>query len=200
MAWKLEGTFFENCSCDAICPCTWSNLAHRATNDYCHFALAFQVERGEVEGVDVAGSSFVLVGSTPPMMMEGNWKVGLIVDEGTSGEQTEAIAKVVQGQVGGVFAALGPLVGEFVGLERRPIRIEVNGNEHRVLVGDVIDYTGARVVTPDGDPVQLTNIIAHPVGPTLGVAPVSQARNSPFGFTWSGSDLSGFANRFSWSG
>ena len=200
MAWSMEGNFFENCSCDAICPCTWSNLGHRATNDYCHFALAFQVERGDVDGVDVSGSSFVLVGSTPPMMMDGNWKVGLIVDEGTSGEQTEAIAKVVQGQVGGVFAALGPLVGEFVGLERRPIRIEVNGNEHRVFVGDVIDYTGARVVTPDGDSVQLTNIIAHPVGPTLGLAPVSQATNSPFGFTWSGSDLSGFANRFAWSG
>ena len=26
MAWTLEGTYFENCSCDTICPCTWSGL------------------------------------------------------------------------------------------------------------------------------------------------------------------------------
>lgn len=22
MAWTLEGTYFENCSCDTICPCS----------------------------------------------------------------------------------------------------------------------------------------------------------------------------------
>jgi hypothetical protein len=98
-----------------------------------------------------------------------------------------------------VFAALGPLVGEFVGVEQRPIRIDVSDNEHHVVVGDVIDYTGARIVTEDGQPVTLTNIVAHPAGPTLGLAPVSRAKNAPFGFTWSGGDLSGFANRFSWA-
>jgi hypothetical protein len=195
----MEGDFFENCSCDAVCPCTWSNLAHRATNDFCRFALAFVIERGDIEGVDVSGRSFVLAAETPPQMAEGNWKVGLIVDDGTSEAQTEALVRVVTGQVGGVFAALGPLVGEFVGIEQRPIRVEVTGTEHHVTVGDVIDYTGARVVIEGGAPVQLTNIVAHPAGPTLGIAPVSRADNSPFGFRWSGEDLSGFANRFSWA-
>src|SRR6266849_2415389 len=54
MAWNLEGMFYENCSCSAICPCTWSNLAHRATRDYCRFALAFRVDSGDIEGVDVS--------------------------------------------------------------------------------------------------------------------------------------------------
>src|SRR5262249_9648291 len=49
MSWNLEGDFYENCSCDAICPCTWSNLAHKATrDDYCRFALAFDVESGQI--------------------------------------------------------------------------------------------------------------------------------------------------------
>jgi len=66
MAWNLRGMFYENCSCDAICPCTWSNLAHKATrDDYCRFALAFEVESGDVEGVDVGGRSFVLIADTP---------------------------------------------------------------------------------------------------------------------------------------
>jgi hypothetical protein len=199
MAWSMEGLFFENCSCDAVCPCTWSNLAHRATNDYCHFALVFQVEQGNIDGVDVAGCSFVVAASTPPQMADGNWKVGLIVDDGCAAPQAEAIGRVVSGEAGGVFAALGPLVGEFLGVEQRPIRVEVNGNEHHVTVGDVIDFTGTKVVTDEGAAVELTNIVVHPAGPTLGIAPVSRASNSPFGISWSGSDLSGFANRFSWA-
>ena len=30
MAWKLEGTYFETCSCDVVCPCT-ASLALGAT-------------------------------------------------------------------------------------------------------------------------------------------------------------------------
>ena len=46
----------------------------------------------------------------------------------------------------------------------------------------------------------LTNIVAHPAGPTLGLAPVSQSQVSAFGIEYSGQDLSGFANRFTWNG
>ena len=31
MAWQLTGTYFESCSCDAVCPCTWSALTAKAT-------------------------------------------------------------------------------------------------------------------------------------------------------------------------
>jgi hypothetical protein len=51
-----------------------------------------------------------------------------------------------------------------------------------------------------GDQITLTNIVAHPAGPTMGLAPVSDARVSAFGIEYSGQDLSGFANRFNWSG
>ena len=44
MAWRLEGTYFESCSCDAICPCTWSALTARATLDRCRALLAYHVE------------------------------------------------------------------------------------------------------------------------------------------------------------
>ncbi len=30
MAWRLDGTYFESCSCDAVCPCTWSALTAKA--------------------------------------------------------------------------------------------------------------------------------------------------------------------------
>jgi hypothetical protein len=110
MAWNLQGSFYENCSCDAICPCTWSNLAHRATRDYCRFALAFQVDSGEIEGVNVSGHSFVLIGDTPPDMAQGNWRLGVFVDDDASSEQVSKLGQVLSGELGGPLAALGPLL------------------------------------------------------------------------------------------
>jgi hypothetical protein len=201
MTWKLEGDFYENCSCDAICPCTWSNLAHKATrDDYCRFALAFKIDSGDVEGVDVSGRSFAMVADTPPNMIEGNWRVGVIVDDDANEEQVGQLGQVLSGELGDPPAALGPFLGEFLGIEQAPITIERNGKSHHVKVGEVIDHSGEPVTLESGEPVSLTNIVAHPAGPTMGIAPVSRAQVSAFGIEYSGQDLSGFANRFSWSG
>jgi hypothetical protein len=199
MAWSLEGNFFENCSCDAICPCTWSNGAHRATHDYCRFALAFEIDNGDIEGIDVGGVSFLMIAETPPQMLEGNWRVGVLVDESATEEQMGALGRVLTGEMGGPFEALSALIGEFMGMERQPIDITTDGTRHHVRAGDVVDYEGVRTTLETGEPVQLTNIVIHPAGPTLALAPVTRAANSPFGLEWSGEDLSGFANRFAWA-
>jgi hypothetical protein len=201
MSWSLEGDFYENCSCDAICPCTWSNLAHQATrDDYCRFALAFDIESGDIEGTDVSGTAFVMIADTPPNMAEGNWRVGVIVDDGASPEQVGKLGEVLSGALGGPPAALGPLLGEFLGIEQASIAIESDGKEHHITVGELVDFTGTRVTVESGEQVELTNIVVHPAGPTLGLAPVSQSQVSAFGIDFSGQDLSGFANRFSWKG
>jgi hypothetical protein len=36
MAWWIAGRYFESCSCDAVCPCTWSALTAKATLARCH--------------------------------------------------------------------------------------------------------------------------------------------------------------------
>ena len=56
MSWKLEGSYFETCSCDVICPCT-ASLALGATNDRCKAMLVFNVQSGEVDGTDVSGQT-----------------------------------------------------------------------------------------------------------------------------------------------
>lgn len=200
MAWHMDGTFYENCSCDAICPCTWSNLAHKATNDYCRFAMAFAVETGEVDGVDVSGRRFVLVGDAPADMAQGGWRLGVFVDDAADADQVAKIGEVLSGALGGPPAALGPLVGEILGVEQAAISIAQEGHGHRIKVGDAVDYSGMHVVTEDGGTVSLSNIVAHPAGPTMTLAPVSSSKVSAFGIEYSGEDLSGFSNPFRWQG
>ena len=80
MAWKIEGQYFENCSCDVPCPCTVS-LDLGADRDRCNAFLVFQVEAGDVDGVDVSGLTVAAMIDTPKVMSEGNWRLGMFVDE-----------------------------------------------------------------------------------------------------------------------
>jgi hypothetical protein len=94
MPWRLEGTYFENCNCDMACPCTTSGLTAPADYDRCHVALAFHVDSGDVDGVDVSGLTVAVVADTPPLMSEGNWRVGVLMDAAASQEQAEALGAV----------------------------------------------------------------------------------------------------------
>src|ERR1700733_10036048 len=101
MAWRLEGTYFESCSCDAVCPCTWSALTAKATLDRCRALLAYHVASGEIDGVDVGGLSFALFLDTPPVMSEGNWRVGVYLDDAADDRQVERLGAGLSGQAGG---------------------------------------------------------------------------------------------------
>ena len=92
MAWRLEGTYFENCNCDVVCPCAVSGFAVPADNERCLVVLAFHVDTGEIDGVDVSGLSYALVVDAPGAMGEGGWRVGLLLDDAASPEQAEVLA------------------------------------------------------------------------------------------------------------
>jgi hypothetical protein len=69
MAWNLEGTYFETCSCEVVCPCT-ASLALGADYDRCRVTLVFNITRGEVEGTDVSGLKVAAVGDSPKVPIE----------------------------------------------------------------------------------------------------------------------------------
>src|SRR6476620_11106814 len=108
MSWQLQGSYFETCSCDVVCPCT-ASLALGATKDRCNATLVFNVKRGEVEGVDVSGLTVAAVAETPKVMTDGNWRLGVFIDSAASDEQAEKLGGVFSGALGGPMEALGPL-------------------------------------------------------------------------------------------
>jgi hypothetical protein len=77
----------------------------------------------QVEGTDIGGLKVALIADTPKVMTEGNWKLGVFVDEAASDDQADRLVQVFSRQLGGPMAALAPLVGEMLGVERT--RIEV---------------------------------------------------------------------------
>src|SRR3954469_20237632 len=126
-AWQISGQYYETCSCDFVCPCILGQMAVEPTKGSCTFAMAFQIERGKYGTVSLDGLGFIVLGLTPEVMGKGNWSVGVVADERANAEQREAIAAIASGSGGGPMAALGGLVGKFLGVESAPIRFERSG-------------------------------------------------------------------------
>lgn len=200
MAWHIEGTYFENCNCDMACPCSTSGLTAPADQDRCVVALAFHVDTGEVDGVDVGGLTVGVLGDAPPLMSEGGWKLGLLVDSKASPEQAAALEGVFSGQLGGPMAGLAPLVGEIVGKDSVEMSYSDDGRQHRVSMGGAVDLAIEDFVSPL-DPtekgVTLTGI-GFPAD-TLAVGRATTGRVDAFGMTWDNAGKNSFSAPFAWS-
>ncbi len=99
--------------------------------------LVFNVADGDVEGTDVSGLTVAAVADTPKVMTDGNWRLGVFIDAAASDEQAEKLGAVFGGGLGGPMEALGPLIGENLGVERAPIEVREEGLRHSVRIGDV---------------------------------------------------------------
>ena len=97
--------------------------SHGATYDRCRVTLVFNIIEGEVEGTDISGLKVAAIADTPKVMTNGNWRLGVFIDDKASNEQTEKLLGVFSGQLGGPMEALGPLIGENLGVERAPIEV-----------------------------------------------------------------------------
>jgi hypothetical protein len=199
MAWNLTGSYAETCSCELMCPCNLS-MAHGATYDFCRVTLAFNIREGQVEGTDISGRRVVVIADTPKVMTEGNWRLGVYIDDQANDEQFDKLVQVFGGQLGGPMGALGPMVGEMLGVERAAIEFGDDGLLHSVRVGDSIDFEVEDIVpfgVETGEPIRFHGMF-HPVGSDLTMAEAKRTRINAFGIAYEGkSGLS--KSEFSWA-
>src|SRR6187401_2850961 len=199
MAWNVKGSYVETCSCELMCPCNLS-MDHGATYDFCRVTLVFDIREGQVEGTDVSGLKVAAIADTPKVMTEGNWRLGVFIDDQATDEQADKLVAVFGGQLGGPMAALAPLVGEMLGVERVPIEVVDDGLRHSVRIGDAIDFEIEDIVpfgVETGQPVRFDGMF-HPVAPNLTAAEATRSRISAFGIEYEGkSGLS--TSEFSWA-
>jgi len=198
MAWKVEGTYFETCSCEVVCPCT-ASLALGADYDRCYVTLVFNVADGEIEGTDVSGLVVVAIADSPKVMTDGDWRLGVFIDANASDDQAEKLGAVFGGQLGGPMEGLLPLVGENLGVERVPIEVREEGLTHSVRIGDAVDFEIENVVpfgVESGEPGRLVGIF-HPAGSELTIARATRSSIDAFGIQYEGK--SAFSTAFSWA-
>ena len=187
MAWSLKGNYVETCSCELMCPCNLS-FDHGATYDYCRVTLVFDITEGDVEGTDIGGLTVALIADTPKVMTDGNWKLGVFIDDRASEAQGDKLVQVFSGRLGGPMAGLVPLVGEILGVERATIEVRDDGLRHSVRVGDAIDFEIEDVVPfglEDGRPIRFDGMF-HPVASDLTMAEAKRSQIDAFGIRYEG--------------
>jgi hypothetical protein len=182
-----------------MCPCNLS-FDHGATYDYCRATLAFTIRDGQVDGTDVSGRRVVAIIDTPKVMTDGNWRLGMFVDDEATDEQFDRLVQVFGGQLGGPMAMLAPLVGEVVGVQRAAIELTDDGLRHSVRVDDVIDFEVQDIVpfgVETGEPVRFAGMF-HPVASDLTMAEAKRSRIDAFGIRYEGKTGVSHSD-FSWS-
>jgi hypothetical protein len=202
-SWQINGDYFETCSCDYLCPCIPSNMAAQPTKGHCDVALAFHIDQGSYDSLALNDLSFVVVAHTPDIMGKGDWSVGLITDERATSEQQQALIAIASGQAGGPMAALGPLLGKFLGAEAKPIHFQKAGMNRSISIPGVLDQACEGVPSPihPEEPLYIDNTL-HPANPRLALAHAVRSHLQAFGLSWN--DTSGKNNGhfapFNWQG
>ncbi len=183
--WEIHGDYFETCSCDYLCPCIFTNLAGPMPKGNCTFAMVFHVNQGQYDGARLDDLTFAVLGHAPSgSMLDGNWSVGVITDANASSEQQQALLAIASGQAGGPMEALGGLIGNFLGMEARPIRFEKNGLKRSVSIPGVLEQGAEGVAGSNQDEPLYIDNGSHPANARLALAKSAGSHMHAFGLDW----------------
>jgi hypothetical protein len=146
--WKVTGSYFEVCNCQAICPCRrqGTKMGGRSTYGVCEFALSWAIADGHAADTDLSKLAVVLVGSYDDDEPGSPWSVALYVDERANPHQHAALADIFLGRAGGTtFSNFAKVIGQVYAI--RAARIELDHTPHRErMTAD--DFVTAAAATP----------------------------------------------------
>ena len=156
MGYDMHGDLLEVCDCNTLCPC-W--IGEDPDNGTCQSALAYRIEAGSIDGVDVSGLTFALAAFIPGNVLKGNFRVVRYVDDRASVAQEAALVRAFRGELGGPLADLAGLVGEEVAARRAAIIFTVTEGKGTLSVGEAIHAEMEPYRGPTGEPTRLVESI-----------------------------------------
>ena len=157
MGYDIEGRLLEVCTCNVLCPC-W--VGENPDYKTCDTTIAWGIEKGTIEGVDVSGLTLAVSAHIPNNILEPkSWTAAVFVDDKSSDEQQAVLLKLFTGQLGGAVADLAGLIGEVVAVERVPITFSVQGGNGRLALGDLVEADMAPFVGATGKPTTLAETV-----------------------------------------
>ena len=196
--WKVEGSYFEACNCEAVCPCRrqGDRPGGRATYGVCDFALSWLIQRGRADDMELSGFEVVLAGSFDADEPGSPWRVVLYVDERADPARRAALADIFLGRAGGTtLAYFAQAIGTVYAV--RPARIELDHTASRQRI-HVDDYVAVRALRPvEVDEVVSCGIPGHDRPGTEMLTDVQRVDDPPL--RWEVFGRCGFATDFAYS-
>ena len=143
--WRMTGDLIEVCSCNVSCPC---NFGGAPTQAPCEVILGFHIQEGNHGNTQLSGLSWVFYARIPGLLYEGNWTLGVYLDQRATPDQGGSLGSILSGESGGVFAVLGGLIGNALPPKQAPINFETVGGEHHVTVPGLAEIQSERIPNP----------------------------------------------------
>src|SRR6266511_2683255 len=131
----LDGSLLEACSCAGPCP-SW--VGDDPDGERCDALNAFHIDRGQINGADVAGITFLRIAQIPGNVLAGNWREVIYVDDKATPEQRQAILDAWTGKLGGPLADLASLIGQRLAVYSAPLEHRVEHGKGTLRVGEVL--------------------------------------------------------------
>jgi hypothetical protein len=147
MSWRIAGSYFESCNCDAICPCRMVGgvVVGRSTYGVCMGVLGWLLEDGHANGIPLDGLAAAMTIRYDDDEPGSPWTLKLHVDERGDDRQRDALAAILLGRLGGPAVLELPWVrkpSEVVDVVPSPIELGTGV----LLVGDAVRLRATRPV------------------------------------------------------
>jgi hypothetical protein len=197
LAWSVEGTYFEACSCLPICPCrqVGGRDGGRSTFGVCDFALSWWIKRGFSGEVDLTDRKVVMVGSYNDDEPGSPWTVALLIDDEANLAQQAALADIFLGRVGGTPSRnYSPAIQAVADVSTAVVRLDHNRRHWRIWVEGRVDVAADEEVHSD-EPVACGIPGLDQPGQEVR-ATTLRAAVEPLVWEWS--DRCGFATKFAY--
>ena len=149
--YRIEGSYYETCNCEAICPCRQQNgVAHGlSTYGNCDFILSWQIAEGHSAEVDLSGLTICMAGTYHDDDEGSPWSVFIYIDENANDAQLLALSDIFQGKAKGNILFTG-YISKVLGVKRAKIALDHSSGQETIKIGNIGEAGVDRLVDFDG--------------------------------------------------
>jgi hypothetical protein len=201
VSWRIAGSYFESCNCEAICPCRRIDgvAGGRSTYGECLGVLSWVIEDGRADGVLLDGLKVALATRYHDDEPGSPWSCVMYVDIRADAAQREALEGIYTGRLGGDAVSHFPWAWKEA--ERvivRPVEIEVSHEPRRQWLR-IRDHVTVQIREAWAGPQTVTCVIpGHEKNGEELIADDLRVDDGPLRFEFHGN--CGYAARFDYAG
>jgi hypothetical protein len=201
MSWRICGSYFESCNCEAICPCRKIDgvAGGRSTYGECLGVLCWLIEDGSADEVALEGLNVALATRYHDDEPGSPWSFVMYLDARANAAQRDALEGIYTGRLGGDALNHFPWAWkESVGVAVRPVEIELSHEPRRQWLR-IRDRVGVRIRDAYPGPEAVSCVIpGHAQSGEELIADELQVNDGPLRFEFSGN--CGYSARFDYAG
>ena len=133
--YRISGSYYEACNCEAICPCRRQGdiPGGRSTYGDCDFVLSWRILEGHFDDVDLAGLNVSIVGTYNDDVGDDIWSVFIYIDKKATDPQFEALSRIFRGDAGGNLGVTANF-STILGIKPADIRVDHTAGSETITV------------------------------------------------------------------